>query len=106
MTVAYKFAQAPWQPLAYVAEELAACAFIEDARTQLDIEGHPDSDDAFAELEDNIFEDMNFELLFEGENEGIEETAVAQDMGMAQLAFPDWFKPFRDDAVVHPFAAE
>jgi len=106
MTVAYKFAQAPWQPLAYVAEELAACAFIEDARTQLDIEGHPESDDAFAELEDNIFEDMDFELLFEGENEGIEETAVAQDMGMAHLAFTDWFKPFRDDTVVHPFAAE
>ena len=105
MTVAYKFAKAPWQPLACVGEELAACAFIEDARTQLDMEGHPDSDDAFAELEDSIFEDMDFELLFEGEYEGVEETAVAQDMGMAHLAFTDWFKPFRDDAVVHPFAA-
>jgi len=103
MTVAYKFAQAPWQSLSCVGEELAACAFIEDARTQLDIEGHPDSDDAFAELEDTIFEDMDFEFLFEGEYEGIEETEVAQVMGIGNLAFADWFKPFRDEVTVHPF---
>ena len=105
MTVACKFAQAPWQSLSCVGEELATFAFIEDARTQLELDGHPDPDDAFSDLEDILFEDMDFEFLFEAEFEGIEDTVAAQELGLANLAFADWFKPFRDDVAVHPFAA-
>jgi hypothetical protein len=106
MAVAYKFAQPPWTPLSCVAEELAAHTFITAARLQLDLAGAANVELAYERLEGAIFEDMDFAFLFDAQYEGIEETALATEAGIVNLAFREWFDPFRPEVVVHPFALE
>jgi hypothetical protein len=106
MTVAYKFAQRPWRPLSCVAEKMAANAFISAGRVVLDLEGATDVEHAYDRLEGAIFEDMDFAFLCDAQYEGIEETALAEEAGIVNLAFNEWFEPFRPEVVVHPFALE
>src|SRR5258708_7063999 len=75
MTVAWKLAQPEHLPLSSLAEELAAHAIIREAIARLEMEAEEDAEekgdqeqtheplDAFIEA---YFEDMDFELLFEG----------------------------------------
>lgn len=104
VTVAYKIAQRPWRPLACVAEELAANAFIHAGRLVLDLEGAQDAAQACERLESAIFQDTDFAVLFGAQYEGNEETALAAEVGIVNLAFNEWFDPFRSEVVVHPFA--
>jgi hypothetical protein len=106
MAVAYKFAQPPFKPLSCVAEELAANAFITAGRMQLELAGELDVADAYDRLEDAIFEDTDFAFLFNAQYEGIEETTLAAEVGIVNLAFNEWFDPFRAVVAVHPFALE
>lgn len=51
----------------------------------------------FSELESELFEDTDFEVLFEPACDGIDQSRVGKAAGMTSLAFQDWFKPFGED---------
>jgi len=54
----------------------------------------------FTEFEDIAFPDYDFELLFKPALDGIEDTSMAEKMGMV-LKPSDWFKQIY--ASVHPY---
>lgn len=54
--------------------------------------------------EDNLFEDLDHELLYDPAFDGIGSSPVAGQLGMANLDVSSWFTPFFDRAV-NPYAA-
>ncbi len=109
ITVAWKLAQPQRLPLSSLVEELAARAIIERAKVVLEIESSEyNSDEAFEAFIDDYFEDTDFEYLFDNYYDGIDETKLAQIMGISPLNFNDWFKPFSDEPsrTPHPYASE
>lgn len=76
-----------------VAEELVMRAILSQAEVQANLEGKTfDSGD----LVDEIFEDTDIEFLFQWEFDGIEDDErYIKQLGLANLRFADWFKPFR-----------
>jgi hypothetical protein len=106
ITVAWKLAQPQQMPLSSLAEELAARTIIEHAKVVMELDGvEEDREEAFETFEDVYFEDTDFEFLFDDEYDGIDETQLAQTMGLPSLAFDDWFKPFSDEPsrTAHPY---
>ncbi len=106
ITFAWKLAQSDHMPLSSLAEESAAWAIIEEAKKLL--EEKSDEDEAEKNFDDFIdvyFEDTDFLHLVENANDGIEETQLAQVMGISSLAFQDWFLPFSDEPsrITHPY---
>lgn len=80
-----------WQ-LNSVAEELAMRAFLQQADVLAELQGKQfDSEDLY----DVIFPDADFEFLFNEAFDGIEDgRADFGQMGIENLRFDDWFKPF------------
>lgn len=109
VTITWKLAQAKHTLFASLAEELAAWTLVREAQRLLqdDLEGATDKDNLDAFI-DEIFEDTDFEFLFDDAYDGIDETAVGEAMGMTSLAFDDWFKPFSGgpDRIVHPYVVQ
>jgi hypothetical protein len=114
ITVAWKLAQPEHLPLSSLAEELAAYAIIREAMARLEMEEEEDAEEKGAQEEtqepfdaflDAYFEDTDFAILFEDRYDGIDETEVAQVLGMSSLAFDDWFLPFSEEPsrVAHPY---
>ena len=105
ITVTWKLAQPQHIPLSSLAEELAAYTIIERAKIALK-ETEENKDEAFEEFIDEYFEDIDFEYLYDDSYDGIDETQLAQIMGISSLAFSDWFKPFSDEPsrTPHPYA--
>jgi hypothetical protein len=85
------------------AEELAARAIIQEAKGRLE-----DRKNAFDTCIDLYFEDTDIAFLFDDRSDGLDETEVAQMLGLSSLAIADWFLPFSDapSRVVHPYALE
>ncbi|MGO2542171.1 hypothetical protein ACT3TS_12570 [Specibacter sp. AOP5-B1-6] len=54
--------------------------------------------------EDNLFEDLDHELLYDPAFDGIASSPLAGQLGMANLDVSSWFTPFFDRAV-NPYAA-
>gem|GEM_PF-1348177 len=131
-TVAWKLAQPTEYPLASVAEQLAAWAIIQYAKSFLDMErereqllgaegGMPtpvrlkqadtEGDKEEAKEEDlelflmAYFDNTDFLFLFDDAYDGIDTSPAGEITGMASLAFQDWFRPFSGDPayVTHPF---
>jgi hypothetical protein len=106
ITVTWKLAQPEPMPLASLAEELAAWIIVYEAKRilqdQLEEASNEDNLDAFI---DAFFEDIDVEFLFNGAFDGIDEIETGKTMGIASLAFDNWFKPFSDepDQIVHPY---
>jgi len=100
ITVACKLAQAEHMLLSSLAEELAAWAIIQDAKGRLE-----DRKNAFDTCTDRYFEDADVAILFDNRYDGLDETEVAQMLGLSSLAIADWFLPFSDapSRVVHPY---
>ena len=94
ITVAWKLAQPKHMPLSSVAEELAALAIINQAKALIkeDEDGQA-IEEVLESFMDVYFEDLDFELLFDNEYDGIDESEVGQLLGMSSLAFNNWFKP-------------
>src|SRR5208282_1706491 len=69
------------------------------------IPGGSRTDVDFSSFEEIAYEDADFMLLFQGSWDGIEESEIGEALGMANLRFQDWFKPFNDrpEYRVHPF---
>lgn len=107
VTVAWKLAQPEPIPLSRVAEELAAYAIIQEAESVLEMKGEKAD---FGAFEDVLFEDMDFEFLFDPAYDGIEDPAFAPEFGIANLALDDWFKQFgarpSSYPAVHPYAED
>jgi len=105
-TVIWKLGQPePMRP-SCVAEELAAHVLIEEARELLEQGG---LEAEFGEFEDRFFEDLDFVYLYDDAYDGIEQTDIAEQMGITYLAFADWFKRFGPPdgsgyTEVHPYA--
>jgi hypothetical protein len=101
-TVAWKLRSPGEHLLACVAEELALHALIEEAKRLLDEDGVPAD---FESFEDVAFEDLDFEMLFDPQWDGIEDygNEQAPEMRFANLRFDEWFLPFRPDNPVHPY---
>jgi hypothetical protein len=94
--------------LACTAEELAAHAILdqaadwaedwdEEGKAKFGIVDEPRGRADVQWLKDVAFEDHDVLLLFDPSMDGIEESELAPQMGFANLAAPDWFKPFRSD---------
>jgi hypothetical protein len=107
-TVAWKLAQPDWIRPACVAEELALRAIVRRAEGVLEMEGQPPFD--FGDFEDMAFDDLDVEYLFTPALDGIDDSPVGDQLGMASLAFADWFRAFGGGAppysAVHPYASD
>lgn len=90
-TVIWKLGQRERVPLSCVAEELAAHILIQEAVAVLEAAGE-EAD--FGAFEDELFEDLDFELLYDDAYDGIEETKVAEVAGIVNLSIADWFTRF------------
>jgi hypothetical protein len=110
ITVAWKLAQPQHIPLSSLAEELAVWTIIERAKVALEEaeDNEEDIDEAFEAFIDDYFDDTDFQYLFDNSYDGIDETQLAQIMGISSLHFDDWFKPFSDEPswTPHPYAIE
>lgn len=92
-----------------VAEELAAHLVIREADglllAQRDQAGLQDSETDFGAVYELLFEDIDFEWLYQEDMDGVEtDTDAINDLGIAHLAFEEWFEPF-PGRFVHPYAA-
>ncbi|GBE21017.1 hypothetical protein BMS3Bbin01_00358 [bacterium BMS3Bbin01] len=99
-TVAGKLVSPLHSMLACVGEELALHALVTEA------EGILEARDAGVDLADFLelaTEDADYELLFSMAWDGIEDSHTGRDMRVANLAFDDWFRPFRETDPVHPY---
>jgi hypothetical protein len=99
-TVASKLVQPGNWPLTCVGEELALNALVMEAEEILEAQGAEEDLDGFREL---ATADADYELLFHMAWDGIEDSDIGREEGMANLAFDDWFNPFNDDLPVHPY---
>jgi hypothetical protein len=84
--------------------ELALHAIVSEAEAL--ILADPEMDDAaaanFNEFRATAFEDSDYEMLFDGAGDGIEDSTDPKSY-VVNLRFSDWFKPFNDESVIHPF---
>lgn len=105
--VGWKLFDASEHALSCVAEELALNALFDLARGVLeseDLDGYAPEGVDFDALEDTAFEDMDFQFLFEMDQDGIEDTDTGREMRIVNLSFADWFEPF-GERLVHPYGA-
>jgi len=103
VSVGLKLAQSKPAILCSVAEELALNAIIDQAEVWLELDGKRAD---FDEFRSRVYEDWDFELLFDPEIDGFQYSGVVAEFAMANLAFKDWFKPFDNAPPVHPYTDE
>lgn len=92
---------------ASTAECMALMAIIEQAKMWLEMKGEENGryqEADFSLFEDDAFPDLDAHLLFDLGLDGIENTQMAKQMGMA-LKPSEWFKPIYF-APVHPYVCE
>src|SRR5581483_11268377 len=83
LTVIYKLA-VPWAGLASVAEQLAMNAILRSADTQIAVKsemGEDTSDIDASDLWDLAFDDLDFEILFKPELDGLQNSEIGVEMG-------------------------
>jgi hypothetical protein len=106
VSVGMKMALGESISLSSTAEELAFYAILEAGKTDVESGEAGDCDEErledFAHL---VYEDTDFKMLFSGQFDGIEDSALGRSMGVANLDFERWFVPFRDDAL-HPYVID
>ena len=107
LTVGYKLAltEPPAHLLSCTAEELALYVLIEEARCTLMAQGIKADCSEFA---DQAFQDdMDIMILYDMSLDGIEDSAVDEEMAFGNLQFDKWFYPFLNASTpVHPYTAE
>jgi hypothetical protein len=93
-TVAWKLAQQEPVVLTCVAEELALNALIEEAKSQLELNGDVVDESAWRDFQDDITDDDDWAFLFDDAMDGIEDSSIGRQMGIGHLTFSEWFRPF------------
>ena len=89
-----------------LADEMALHVIMEHAGVWL--KGRGELDEGWSDYEECVFEDTDFELLYDPAWDGIEDpdSDIARQTGMAHLYPKDWFKAFRSNEPVHPYYAD
>jgi hypothetical protein len=118
VAVAQKIREPGLHFLACTAEELALHAIINEAEglalAEAEIEAAEGRQEAaaeaeraasFSEFRAAAYEDWDFEMLFDGAYDGVEDSTDPR-ADVVNLHFADWFTPFRDDVVIHPYLDE
>jgi hypothetical protein len=108
VTVVWKLGQRQPIRLSCVAEELAAHVLLQEAEALAEEQDQPDHFDGFR---DALFEDLDFEFLYDETYDGIERTELGEVMGITHLPFAEWFERFGAPASsayleVHPYAEQ
>lgn len=88
--------------LACTAEELALHAILVRARDVLDETEQKPVD--FDDVENVAFEDTDFLTLFDPSLDGVEDSPSGKYLRMVNLKLKEWFLPFSEGDVVHPYA--
>lgn len=100
IVVAWKVKDRRWWCPASVAEEIAMWTILEMAVVVADMEGE---EFEHGELDDEIFEDLDFRLLYDMKFDGVEdEDPDTEHMGYGHLRFEEWFAPFNDGSRMKP----
>jgi hypothetical protein len=65
----------------------------------------------YSSFRDTLFEDLDFEFLYDETYDGIERTELGETMGITHLPFAEWFERFGPPAnttypEVHPYAQQ
>ena len=56
-------------------------------------------------FEDEVYQDLDFELLYQLRFDGIEDSPIGTELGMGNLHFDEWFVPFDNAAApIHPYS--
>ena len=108
VTVVWKLGQREPIRLSCVAEELAAHVLLLEAEAIA--EEHDQAVD-YSSFRDTLFEDLDFEFLYDETYDGIEGTELGETMGITHLPFAEWFERFGPPASstyteVHPYAQQ
>ncbi|MET8330641.1 hypothetical protein [Streptomyces sp. NPDC005181] len=103
-----RFTDGSFQQLGCLAEELVLKLLLEQAQVTLDLYGLLDDGvsaalDSFA---DGVYEDMDFEWLYDDSVDGIDEDPAVEPLGITPMGIGSWFTPFNDGRYVHPYAAD
>jgi hypothetical protein len=78
-----------WFDLASTMEEMLFGTIMESVQnTDVEI------GDVFDDLEESVFQDLDYEMLFDAKFDGIENDAMRERYAFANLQFDEWFKPF------------
>jgi hypothetical protein len=105
VTVVWKLGQREPMRLSCVAEELAAHVLLQEAEAFA--QEHDQIVD-YSSFRDTLFEDLDFEFLYDEAYDGIEGTELGETMGITHLPFAEWFERFGRPASatyteVHPY---
>jgi hypothetical protein len=108
VTVVWKLGQREVIRLFCVAEELAAHVLLLEAEALAEEQNQPTN---FAIFRDTLFEDLDFEFLYDETYDGIEGTELSEVMGITHQPFAEWFERFGPPtssiyAEVHPYAQQ
>ena len=108
VTVIWKLGQREPIRLSCVAEELAAHVLLQEAEAFADEQELPVD---YSSFRDMLFEDFDFEFLYDETYDGIERTELGETMGITHLPFAEWFERFGPPAgsaylEVHPYAGQ
>jgi hypothetical protein len=108
VTVIWKLGQREPMRLSCVAEELAAHVLLQEAEALAE---EQDQAIDYSSFRDTLFEDLDFEFLYDETYDGIEGTELGETMGITHLPFAEWFERFGPPASstyteVHPYAQQ
>lgn len=100
--VAHDLANPDGPPAACTAEEIIVRSIGQIATSLCEL---AEIEEPEINLDDALLEDADFEFLFDADMDGIEEDPARQAaMGIRVADVADWFSPFNDSYVVHPYA--
>jgi hypothetical protein len=89
---------------ACTAEELVLRMVLQQWQMLLEL---TDLGPSWTDLSEYLFEDLDFEYLFEPDMDGIEDDPIAhKTSGIEVHALSEWFAPFNTDSRVHPYALD
>lgn len=103
VTVGQKLTETDAPELSCVAEEMALSLLVLGAESHLELWGvdHP----GFAGYYDSVYQDTDFEMLWDRSLDGIEDSELGRELGVGHLHPRDWGKPFSNTSPPHPFLA-
>jgi hypothetical protein len=91
-----KLAGPGWFDLASTMEEILFGTIMETVQnTDIEI------GDVFDDLEETAFQDLDYEMLFNAQFDGIENAALPEQYAFANLRFDEWFLPFRNTSLLN-----
>jgi hypothetical protein len=96
-----KLAGPGWFDLASTMEEILFGTIMESVQnTDIEI------GDVFDDLEETVFQDLDYELLFSPQFDGIENDEFRERYAFANLRFDEWFAPFPNTSLLNYYFAD